>query len=448
MEDKARIGLVSLGCNKNLIDSEIMLGLIERAGYTLVTDPEEAEAIIINTCGFIESAKREAVETVITMGEYKHQGRCRSLIVTGCLAQRYADELMDELPEIDGLLGTGDFHRIVSVLEETLAGKKCCFTGPPRAIFPGQWPRLLSRTGASAYLKIAEGCNNHCSYCVIPQLRGPLKSRPPEEIVREAEALAKLGKKELVLVAQDTTRYGEDLGGGYSLPGLLRQLALVDGVSWLRLLYCYPTRISPELIRVLKEEPKVLKYLDMPIQHVSRNILQRMRRNHNKGEVRELVGRLRREIPAITIRTTFIVGFPGETAREFSELLDFIAEIRFDRAGFFTYSREEGTPAAAFPGQIPPREKKIRYDAAMKLQQAISTAKNLDWLGKELEVLVEGRTSEPGCLLGRSYRDAPEIDGLVYVNAPENALGNIIRVKITETSEYDLRGVVRGESGK
>ncbi len=447
MGKKARVGLVSLGCSKNLIDREIMLGLLEGAGYILVTDPGEADAIIVNTCGFIEPAKREAVETIIALGEYKDKGRCRSLIVTGCLVQRYADELEDELPEIDGLLGTGDFHRIVSVLEGTLAGKKCRFTGPPRAIFPGQWPRLLSRTGTFAYLKIAEGCNNHCSYCVIPQLRGPLASRPLEEIVQEAKALAKLGNKELVLVAQDTTRYGEDLYGRPTLPELLRQLASIDGVLWLRLLYCYPSRISPELIQVLKEEPKVLKYLDMPIQHVSRDILQRMHRSHTKEEVRDLIGRLRREIPAITIRTTFIVGFPGETAEEFSELLSFIAEIRFDRAGFFTYSREEGTPAAALSGQIPPGEKKSRYEAVMKLQQAISKAKNEDWLGKEMEVLVERRTSEPGCLLGRSYRDAPEIDGLVYVNAPETALGNIIKVKITGATEYDLRGVVKGESG-
>ncbi|NLJ33121.1 MAG: 30S ribosomal protein S12 methylthiotransferase RimO [Firmicutes bacterium] len=444
MGEKAKVGLVSLGCNKNLVDSEIMLGLIEGAGYTLVSNPEEAEAIIVNTCGFIESAKREAIETIIAMGQYKDMGRCRSLLVTGCLVQRYANELLRELPEIDGLLGTGDFPNIVPALEETLAGKRCSFTGPPKAIFPGRWPRFLSTIGPSTYLKIAEGCSNCCSYCVIPQLRGPLTSRPLEEIVQEAEALAALGNKELVLVAQDTTRYGEDLYGKQALPDLLQRLAALDGVSWLRLLYCYPSRISPELIQVMKEEPKVLKYLDMPLQHVSKNILEKMGRDHSKEGIWALINNLREEIPAITIRTTFIVGFPGESTKDFSELLDFIAEVRFDRAGFFTYSREEGTPAATLPGQLSPKEKKTRYAEAMKLQQAISREKNWEWLGREMDVLVEKETPEPGYLVGRSYRDAPEIDGLVYVQAPETTLGNIIKVRITGASEYDLKGSCLG----
>lgn len=440
--------LISLGCNKNLVDSEVMLGLLEREGYSFVTEPEEADVIIVNTCGFIEAAKKEAVETIIAMGAYKGQGRCRSLIVTGCLAQRYADELARELPEIDALLGTGDYHRIVPAVEQTLAGRHCCFIGPPQARFPGQWPRLLSQGGPSAYLKIAEGCNNHCSYCVIPQLRGPLQSRPQDDIVEEAQALAKLGIKELVLVAQDTTRYGEDLYGKPSLPVLLRRLARIEGICWIRLLYCYPSRFSPELIQVLREEPKVLNYVDIPLQHVSKRVLARMNRNQTKEEIRALIKRLREEIPDITIRTTFIVGFPGETEAEFAELLDFLAEVRFDRAGFFVYSQEEGTPAAAYPDQVPEREKRIRYDAAMKLQQAISAEKNRQWLGKELEVLVEGKGPEEGFMVGRSYRDAPEIDGLVYVAAPEVSRGRIIRVRITGTSEYDLRGEIRGESGQ
>jgi len=443
-----KIGLISLGCNKNLVDSEVMLGLLEGEGYSFVTDPAEADVIIVNTCGFIEEAKKEAIETIIAMGAYKEQGRCRSLIVTGCLVQRYADELARELPEIDALLGTGDFHRIVPVVEQTLAGKQCRFTGPPRARFPGQWPRLLSQAGPSAYLKIADGCDNHCSYCVIPRLRGPLQSRTQEDIVEEARALAQLGIKEVVLVAQDTTRYGEDLYGKPALPELLRRLARIEGISWIRLLYCYPTRISPQLIQVMKEEPKVLNYVDIPLQHVSPRVLARMHRKQTKEEIRALIEGLRAEIPDITIRTNFIVGFPGETEAEFTELLDFIGEVRFDRAGFFVYSREEGTPAAAYPDQVPEKVKRSRYKAAMKLQRSISAEKNREWLGKELDVLVEGKGPEAGLMVGRSYRDAPEIDGQVYVAAPEAAWGRIVRVRITGADEYDLRGEIRGELGQ
>lgn len=443
-----KVTLLSLGCNKNLVDSEVMLGLLEREGYLFVADPDEADVLIVNTCGFIEEAKKEAVETIVEMGTYKEQGRCRSLIVTGCLVQRYADELAQELPEIDALLGTGDFHRIVPVVEETLAGRQCRFTGPPRARFPGQWPRLLSQAGPSAYLKIAEGCNNHCSYCIIPQLRGPLQSRSQEDIVEEAQALAQLGIKEVILIAQDTTRYGEDIYGEPALPELLRRLARIEGISWIRLLYCYPSRLSPQLIKVFKEEPKVLHYVDIPLQHVSNRILARMNRKQTKEEILALIERLRTEIPDIAIRTSFIVGFPGETEAEFAELLDFIAEVRFDRAGFFIYSQEEGTPAAAYRDQLPEKEKKLRYDAAMELQRSISAEKNRQWLGKELDVLLEGKGPDEGLMVGRSYRDAPEIDGLIYVAAPEEAWGNIVKVQITGVDDYDLRGEVRGEFGQ
>lgn len=442
---RIQVGLVSLGCSKNLVDSEVMLGLLEQAGYTLVTELEEADVLIVNTCGFIQSAKEESLETIIQLGNYKERGRCRSLIVTGCLVQGYADELASELPEVDALLGTRDFHRIVEVVEETLQGKTCRYTGSPQARFPGRWPRLLSQAGPSAYLKIAEGCNNHCSYCIIPRLRGPQESRPMEEIIREAEALAQLGVKELIIIAQDTTRYGEDLYGKPVLPLLLRRLAKVEGIHWLRLLYCYPTRFTSELIHVMKEEPKVVKYVDMPLQHANNRILRLMNRSHTKEEVCNLLQTLRQEIPDISIRTTFIVGFPGETEEEFAELLAFLEEQQFDRAGFFTYSREEGTPAAQFPGQIPEREKEARYREAMKVQQAISAARNRQWVGRELEVLVEGVGPEPGVMVGRSYRDAPDIDGVVYVTAPQASWGKVIRARITSATEYDLVGEGRDE---
>ncbi|MGI6576391.1 MAG: 30S ribosomal protein S12 methylthiotransferase RimO [bacterium] len=448
-KDDIHVGLVSLGCSKNLVDSEVMLGLMDQAGFTLEIQPEYADVIIINTCGFIESAKRESFDNILQFAQYKRTGRCKALIVTGCLVQRYSEEIARELPEIDALLGTGDYDRIVTAIEKTLDGKKFFSVGAPRAHFPGRFPRVLSQAGATAYLKIAEGCSNHCSYCVIPGIRGPQESRTIEEIIAEAEALTQLGVRELILIAQDTTMYGEDLYGKPALADLLRRLTKIKGIYWLRFLYANPGRFSPELVQVMKEEEKVLNYIDLPLQHINDEILKKMHRPYGKKQVNNLLSTLREEIPDVTIRTSFMVGFPGEGDKEFAELLAFINDIKFDRVGFFIFSAEEGTKAIRYPNQVSQIEKEKRYQLAMETQQAISAMQNKKWIGREMEVLIEGTACESNVLQCRSYRDAPDIDGLVFVTASEQQeQGRFITVRITAATEYDLVGEVRDEPVK
>ncbi len=439
METKERVGLISLGCPKNRVDSEAMLALLQAAGYQLTNRPEEAELLIINTCGFIGDAKKESVDTILEFAQYKTKAACRSLIVTGCLAQRYPDELRQEIPEIDALVGTADFPNIVRIVAESLAGAHPCLVGAPDQPLPDDLPRVQSTAPHTAYLKIAEGCGHRCSYCIIPVLRGNLQSRPREAIVREAKALAADGVRELNLIAQDTTQYGIDRYGSPQLAALLTDLASIEEIRWLRLLYAYPTNFPPELIETIAREPKIVKYLDLPLQHCSDTVLRRMNRRFGKRETEALLQTLRERIPGLVLRTTFIVGFPGETEAQFEELLDFLRAHRFDRVGIFPYSQEEGTPAGAMPDQIPEAVKTERYRRAMALQQSIAQAANQALLGQEIEVMLEGPSPRRGyATVGRSYRDAPQIDGLVFLRRTTGLPGDIVRVRVTGAEAYDL----------
>ncbi|MEW5867063.1 MAG: 30S ribosomal protein S12 methylthiotransferase RimO, partial [Bacillota bacterium] len=384
------VALVSLGCAKNLVDSEVMVGLLTEAGYEVTTSVGEADVIIVNTCGFIMEAQEEAVDTILELAGHKDSGRCRALIVTGCLAQRFAGELMAEIPEIDAVVGTGDFPEIVAVVRRVLSGERIRLVGTPCYIYDDTTPRAISTPPYTAYIKIAEGCSNRCSYCVIPDLRGLFRSRPIESIVAEAGRLAQGGAKELILIAQDTTRYGEDIYGRYSLADLLREVCKIDGPRWVRVLYMYPTRVTDQLIEVMASEPKICKYVDLPLQHADDDILKAMNRKGTSEDARAVIARLRDAIPDITIRSTFIVGFPGETEQKFRRLLEFLEAVRLDRAGVFAYSPEDGTPAAKFPGQVPPATRERRRRRAMEVQRAISRQKNRAKVGKVFDVLIEG----------------------------------------------------------
>lgn len=440
------VGVVSLGCAKNLVDSEVMLGILQESGMAFTHDPADADILVVNTCGFIESAKQESIDTILDLARYKEEGRCKALIVAGCLAQRYREELAKEMPEIDAMIGTGDFPRLPEILREALTGKHLVAVGRPEYLYNEQTPRIISTPKHVAYLKIAEGCDNYCSYCIIPALRGRYRSRTLESVINEARKLAAAGTKELILVAQDTTRYGVDLYGRPDLPRLLKELHGLEGLSWIRLLYCYPDTFSDELIETMAALPKVVKYVDLPLQHASDRLLRDMNRRSTQAEARALIGRLRQAMPDVTIRTTFIVGFPGETEEDFAELLTFMRDIRFDRAGVFTYSQEEGTVAAKRPDQIPEALKKKRYHRAMALQQTISQEKNQAWVGRTLRVLTEGHTDQ-GYTSGRSFRDAPGIDGLVYFPG-KVPVGEFVTVRIEKGMEYDLVGVKVDESGQ
>lgn len=441
-----KIGMVSLGCPKNLVDSEIMLGIIREKNFTVTADPAEAELIIVNTCGFIESAKEESVNTILQMGEYKKAGSCRYLIITGCLGQRYADELLAELPEADAVIGTEAFTDIGWAIDEVLAGRRFKHLKPLREPDFKKLPRLLTTAGHFAYLKIAEGCDNCCSYCIIPQLRGPYASRPYEAVLAEARALAESGVKELIVVAQDTTQYGLDLYGRLLLPQLLRDLNAIEGLKWIRVMYLYPNNFTDELIDAFAGCEKVCKYVDIPLQHASDRLLDTMNRYDSRAQVEELLGKLRARVPGIVIRTTFIVGFPGETEEDFAELLDFAAKMRFENAGVFEYSQEEGTVAAAMPGQIAPELKSERYHELMALQAGISEELHREQEDKVLEVLLESVEEEKtadGSILyraaGRSYREAPDIDGAVYVESRRPlAVGSFIRARVLQGFTYEL----------
>lgn len=445
---KKKIGMVSLGCPKNLVDSELMLGILKKDGFEIVNDSEQANVIVVNTCGFIESAKQESINTILEMASFKKRN-CELLIVTGCLAQRYRQMILDEIPEVDAVLGTGSYMEIASVIRDAYDGKKQSFFGELAGTAYLDGERIISTGRGYAYLKIAEGCDNRCTYCVIPSLRGPFRSRKRETILKEAETLAAAGIRELIVVAQDTTRYGTDLYGKRSLAELLKSLGQIAGIKRIRLLYCYPEEIDDELIDEIARNDKVCKYIDIPIQHISDTILKKMGRRGSSNEIKNLLEKLRRRIPDITLRTSLIVGFPGETEEDFDELADFIKKYRFDRLGIFMYSREEGTPAAKMKQQVPAALKKIRYKKLMQLQNQISRELNSEKLGKTLTVLVEGVAEDGIFYYGRSCHEAPDIDGLVYFTSGEPLeINEFVDVKILEAGEYDLTGEVNHESAK
>lgn len=432
---------ISLGCDKNLVDSEVMLGLLDAKGYQIVDDETKADIIVINTCCFVHDAKEESIQTILEMAEYKTEGRLKALIVTGCLAQRYRQEIIDEIPEVDAVLGTTAYDKIVEAVEEALAGAGHVELENVNALPLVDTKRLVTTGGHYAYMKIAEGCDKHCTYCIIPKLRGNYRSVPMERLIQEAKDLAEQGVKELILVAQETTLYGKDIYGEKSLHKLLRELCKVDGIRWIRILYCYPEEIDDNLIQVMKEEKKLCHYLDLPIQHANDEILKRMGRRTSKAQLEEIIGKLKREIPDITLRTTLITGFPGETEEQHEELKAFVDEMEFDRLGVFTYSPEEDTPAAEMPDQIPEEVKEDRQAEIMELQQEIAFAQAEDMIGEEVLVMIEGKVADENAYVGRTYKDAPGVDGLIFINTDEELMsGDFARVKVTGAVEYDLIG--------
>ncbi len=442
-----RILFISLGCDKNLVDSERMLGLLAQKGYTFTDDEDEADAVIINSCCFIGDAKEESINTILEFAPRRTQGRLKALIVCGCLAQRYSAEIAEEIPEVDAVVGTAAIDQIADTLESVLAGnaRNALFDIDRPCLY--DIPRSVTTGGYYAYLKIAEGCDKRCSYCVIPKVRGRYRSVPMEALVREARTLAEGGVKELILVAQETTLYGRDLYGEKRLPQLLKKLAEVEGIVWIRLLYCYPEEITDELIEVIREEKKVCHYLDIPIQHASDRILKRMGRLTRQAEIRERIGRIRERIPDICLRTTLITGFPGETEEDFEELAAFVDEMEFDRLGVFPYSQEEDTAAAEMPDQVPEELREERRDVLMELQQEIAFEKEASMVGRTVTAMVEGKLTEERVYAARTWRDAPDVDGYLFIDTDrELASGDFVRVRITGSHEYDLTGELEDES--
>jgi ribosomal protein S12 methylthiotransferase len=441
---KQKVSMVSLGCPKNLVDAEVMLGVLSKQEYEITTDEKDADVIIVNTCSFIKEAKQESIDAILDLAERKHDGRCHTLIVSGCLPQRYQEELAKELPEVDIFIGTGDYPRIAEILaEKTGTESQLRYIGDPDYVYDESLPRLNSSPAWYSYLKIGEGCSNCCSYCIIPQLRGAYRSRPMEALVAEAERLVARGVKEINVISQDITRYGSDLTDGTTLEALIRRLVAIDGLRWVRLLYAYPDGISDSLIALIRDEPKVCNYLDIPIQHSSDPVLKAMKRRSSSRQIRDLVAKLRHEIPNIALRTSLIVGFPGETADDFADLMQFVEQTQFDRLGVFCYSREEGTPAAAMPEQVSERIKRERYRKLMRAQARLSFRRNRALIGKVEQVIVEGYSEETELLLkGRSARQAPDIDGQVYITAGTANVGDIVQLKITDSSDYDLIGEI------
>ena len=437
-----KAGFVSLGCSKNLVDTEMMLGILREHGIELTPEPAEADILIVNTCAFIESAKEESITTILNMAEYKESGRCRSLIVAGCLGQRYGQELLDDMPEADAIIGTGAWNRIMEAVEESLKGHRVVIAGEDKLLYDEHTPRITTTPAYTAYVKIAEGCNNRCAFCAIPYIRGAYRSRPIEDIRDEVANLAARGVKEIILIAQDTTEYGRDLYGEAQLAKLLRTLCTVEGVHWIRTLYSYPTYFSDELIETIASEPKLVKYVDLPMQHAHDEVLRRMHRPDTQASMRALIEKLRTRIPGVTIRSTFIVGFPGETDAQYQTLRNFLEEMRLDKVGVFTYSREEGTPAYDMPNQVPEDVMQERYHDLMSLQCKISEELNHELEGKELEVLVEGRDEEQANIaVGRSYREAPDVDGQVYIEGDtDSQIGDLVRVRVLQGFTYDVVG--------
>ena len=436
-----KILFISLGCDKNLVDSEVMLGILADHGFEMTDTEDDADIIIINTCCFINDAKEESINTILEMAEYKKTGPCKALIVTGCLAQRYKQEIVDEIPEVDAVIGTSKYDEIFDAVDQALKGSHFLDVDDLDRLPSVPGKRILTTGGHYAHLKIAEGCDKHCTYCIIPKIRGNYRSVPMEQLLAEAASLAEQGVKELILVAQETTLYGVDLYGKKSLHILLQELAKIKGIRWIRILYCYPEEIYPELIETIKNEKKVCHYLDMPIQHASDAILKRMGRRTTKAQLKETVSLLRKEIPDIVLRTTLIAGFPGETQEQHEELMEFVDEMEFERLGVFAYSPEENTPAASMPDQIPEEIKEERRDAILELQQEIAFDKAADMVGRTLYAMIEGKVSDEPAYVARTYADSPDIDGYVFVNTGEMLMsGDFVKVKITGSAEYDLIG--------
>ena len=436
-----KILFLSLGCDKNLVDSEVMLGMLTSRGYEITDDENEADVIIINTCCFIHDAMEESIQNILDMAEYKKNGKAKALIVTGCLAQRYRQEILDEIPEVDEVLGTTAIDQIIRAVDQALEGKKEVILSDLNALPLPDARRAVSTGGHFAYLKIAEGCDKHCTYCIIPKLRGSYRSIPMEYLLKEAQELADQGVKELILVAQETTLYGKDIYGEKSLHRLVRELCRINGIQWIRILYCYPEEITDELIQVMKEEKKVCHYLDLPIQHANDQVLKRMGRRTTKQELIDIVHKLRKEIPDICLRTTLITGFPGETREQHEELMEFVDEMEFDRLGVFTYSPEEGTPAAEMLDQIDQEVKEERQAELMELQQEVAFDKAGEMKGREVLVMIEGKVADENAYVGRTYRDAPNVDGLIFINTEEELVsGDFVKVEVTGALDYDLIG--------
>ncbi|MFB7813066.1 30S ribosomal protein S12 methylthiotransferase RimO [Paenibacillus chitinolyticus] len=440
MTEKVRV--VTLGCEKNLVDSEIMSGLVDQRGYSVVENNEEATVIIVNTCGFIDAAKEESVTTILDMADLKRTGNLKALIVSGCLTQRYKEELMKEMPEIDGIVGTGDFHNINAIIDEALKGKKPVYVGNPVFNYEQVLPRKVSTPRYTAYVKIAEGCDNACTFCSIPIMRGKFRSRSMESVISEARQLASQGVKEVSLIAQDSTNYGTDLYDKFMLPELLNRVSEVEGIEWVRLHYAYPGFFTDELIETMAANPKICKYIDMPLQHSSDAILKRMRRPGREKDARELILKIRKRMPDAALRTSLIVGFPGETEEDFEHLVQFVQDVQFDRLGVFTYSMEENTPASRLPGQVPDEVKEYRAAALMELQREISNRRGGRRLGEAVDVLIERYDGRNDVYIGRSQYDAPEIDGEVFVTGTNIGIGGVVKVRVTHSFEFDLSGEV------
>ena len=437
-----KILFVSLGCDKNLVDTEMMLGQLLKKGYEFTDDETDADIIVVNTCCFIGDAKEESINTLLEMAELKKDGKLKVLVAAGCLAQRYKEEIQTEIPEVDVIIGTTAIESIVEAVEGVLSGDSGNFYQDISAK-PFVGDRVITTGGHFAYLKIAEGCDKHCTYCIIPKVRGNFRSVPMEKLVEQAKTLADKGVKELILVAQETTLYGKDLYGEKSLPRLLEELSKVSGIFWIRILYCYPEEITDELIAAMKSLPKVCHYLDIPIQHASDNVLKRMGRRTNKQQLIDTIEKLRKEIPDICLRTTLITGFPGETQEDHEEVYNFVDEMEFDRLGVFTYSQEEDTPAAMMDNQIDEEVKATRQEELMILQQEIAFEKAQDMIGRVLTVMVEGKVSEDDVYVARTYRDAPNVDGYLFINTTANLMtGDLVKVMVTDSNEYDLVGEI------
>lgn len=446
---KKKVFFISLGCDKNLVDSEVMLGMLEEQGYTFTAEESEADVVVINTCCFIGDAKEESINTILEMAELKKSGSIEALVVTGCLAQRYQEQIREEIGEVDAVVGTAAIAELPAVLEEI-------FSGRPRDHYQQldrepltDRKRIVTTGGHFAYLKIAEGCDKRCTYCIIPKVRGPYRSIPMDSLLREAETLAGQGVKELILVAQETTVYGVDLYGYKALPELLRRLCRIEGLVWIRVMYCYPEEIDDALIRVIKEEEKICHYLDIPIQHASDAILKRMGRRTSRKELTDIIAGLRREIPDICLRTTLITGFPGETGQDHETLVNFVEEMAFDRLGVFPYSQEEDTPAAEMPGQIDDEVKQARLDELMSLQQEIAFEAAVRMEDRVVDAMIEGKVAREDVYVARTYKDAPDVDGLLFVNTDRELMtGDFVRVRITGSNEYDLMGELEDESAE
>ena len=441
-----RILFISLGCDKNLVGSEEMLYLLREKGYEITDDEENADIIVVNTCCFIHDAKEESIDTILEMGKYRLSGKVKALIVTGCLAQRYREEILKEIPEVDAVLGTASYDDILEAVEKTLKGEKYLSFRPTDRLVDTGGGRIITTGGAYEYLRIAEGCAKHCTYCVIPKVRGGYRSIPMERLLDTARQMVGEGVKELIVIAQETTLYGTDLYGKKSLHILLEKLCRIEGLVWIRLLYCYPEEIYPELVDTIAREPKICHYLDLPIQHCSDSILKRMGRKTTKADLERIITEIRERIPDMVIRTTLITGFPGETKEDHEELMQFVADMAFDRLGVFTYSPEEDTPAAAMENQVPEEVKEQRKAELMELQQDISLELDQERIGEELLVFVEGKVADENAYVGRTYADAPGIDGYIFVNTGESLMtGDFVRVKVTGALEYDLIGEIADE---